>query len=163
MVRKVTVDFQALLYLKGSTNLIFKRKLSQIIIAMTHWNAIGCTNLLVCYFKVISGANKTQCSVFCPKKYPTQSYIVPNHSLPTRWARRHDPCHMLQYNYFHQNIYLSLLAAHACPVALILAPIIVICGGVAKLANHSPTQSYVTVDTLFVAVSYWALYCGTVS
>ena len=85
--KSTQVDFQALLYLKGSTNLICKRKLSQIIIAMTHWNAIGCTNLLVCYFKVISGANKTQCSVFCPKKYPTQSYIVPNHSLPTRWAR----------------------------------------------------------------------------
>ena len=52
------------LYLKGSINLICKRKLSQIIIAMTHWNAIGCTNLLVCYFKVISGANKTHNVVY---------------------------------------------------------------------------------------------------
>ena len=130
---------------------------------MTHWNAIGCTNLLVCYFKVISGANKTH-NVVCfvlkstplsPTSYPTILCQHGGHDPP--------PCHMLQYNSFHHNIYLSLLAAHACPVALILAPIIVICGGVAKLANHSPTQSYVTVDTLFVAVSYWALYCGTVS
>ena len=106
------------------------------------------TRLNVVYFALKS-------TPLSPTSYPT---ILCQHG-------GHDPpCHMLQYNSFHHNIYLSLLAAHACPVALILAPIIVICGGVAKLANHSPTQSYyVTVDTLFVAVSYWALYCGTVS
>ena len=62
--KSTQVDFQALLYLKGSINLICKRKLSQITIAINHWNKIRCKHLLVFYFKLISGANKTHNVVY---------------------------------------------------------------------------------------------------